>query len=247
MRSLFESGRKIVVSLQPVVRRGDLQFIKKSRRLFLYFVGDETDIGQLWNPDRVICYLDCFFLLLPEQYNQQQVLWKDFYHCFGIDYEMLIDKGHNLKCMNKLLDYIVEKMPQNVRNVQILDYGCGSGLSVLCRRGMTITGFDKVSQMSTQAEDRGMHVLHDREIQCVPDEFFDAVFSSYVFHMGITQEDIAKIIPKMKKGAIWVANYYKDINVNIVNKMFLKKQFCVKKILSDDERFGSIYEYKQSG
>ena len=142
-----------------------------------------------------------------------------------------------------MLKYIDEKKQGDM--LKILDFGCGSGFSLLVRSSHDIIGYEPVEIMKCQAQKKGLTVFDKDNLRLIPNNYFDAVFSSYVLHMGIQKQDIKQIIPKLKKDAIWVANFYKGINEYYVNNLFIKLGFDINSIIENSERYGHMYEYSR--
>ena len=101
--------------------------------------------------------------------------------------------------------------------------------------------------MREYATQKGMIVYSRKDLMRIPNEYFDAVFASYVFHMAVDESDIVKIVPKIKKKAVWIVNFYKGINEKYINSVFENIGFNVKRININTERFGHIYEYAKKG
>lgn len=242
MRFLYKNNEKILIALEDLSLEYEIEYITKNDNIYIYLVTEKVELDKIIRRNDAFCYLDYFIVLLPLEYNLQQKMWKDFYHFFADDYEFLIDKNHNIQCIEALLQYIyINKLI--IPSSNILDYGCGNGLSMQSTNKGSIWGYEPVAEMRAQAKKNGMQVICEENIDSIQNEFFDAVFSSYVMHMGITQSDIVRIIPKLKKGAIWVANYYKGINEEYVNDMFRELGLQVKKIQLKSEGYGNVYEY----
>lgn len=245
----FQSNRKYqrLVSMRDLGYINCAKFIFKKSELYIYLLENHFCIEEI---KRVLCgesilyYLDCFVVLLPDDYQKQNLLWKNFYSVFAREYEQLVDVSNNLMCIERMITYINNVIHADHSSV-ILDYGCGIGLSALISFSGKIVGYDLVYSMRMQASKRGLQVVDDNELSALPDCFFDAVFSSYVFHMAVSESSIKKVLSKMKPGAIWVANYYKGINESVTNDFFLKNGFLIKKLENMQERFGNIYEYSK--
>jgi SAM-dependent methyltransferase len=243
MKFQYNYNPPILITLKPPKNIQGVEYIGEFENISFYYIKSEDVFNKLMKVSNAVRYLDSFVLILPHDYNKQKMLWSTFYHVFGKRYEELVDKEHNIECIRMMLCQIMsgDKFHDNFK---ILDYGCGSGLSLLCEYGVEIVGFEPEKTMRHQAQQKGMMVFDENNIQNIPNEYFDAIFSSYVFHMGISETDIKLIIPKMKPKAVWIANYYKNINENIVNKFFLNNGFASKRV-DMDERFGHVYAYQK--
>lgn len=244
MKFQFNDKKKIVISLDTLTFEGKSQFVEIFNELYIYIVSDKKVICELYKLKNVICYLDYFILVLPSNYNEQQIMWRDFYEYFGENYELIIDKKNNIECIEMMLKYI-EKEKKASNSCRILDYGCGSGISILANYKGEIWGYEPVERMRNQAKSKGMKVFFNDNLEKIPNNFFDAIFSSYVFHMAVNEEDIKRIFSKAKKNAFLVANFYKNINESYVNDIFMRNGFEIRQVKGEANKFGSVYVYRR--
>lgn len=242
MKSLFNEKGRILISLDDITCGVDL--LEKYHELRIYKINEKNNLKRILESENVIDYLDRFIIVLPIRYNMQRILWTAFYHRFGENYQTLIDETINLRCIQFMLEYVNKKLELSMSS-KILDYGCGNGISIRSECAGEIIGYEPVEVMRHQAEENGMQVLGKGGIKNIPDNYFDAVFSSYVFHMAINEEDIKQIISKVKENAIIVANFYKGINQEYVNSIFIKCGFDITRISTEEERYGFMYEYRR--
>ncbi len=247
MKLPFDSNRLVVVVSRCLQSKISIVFIGKFKSIYVYFLQDIVfldNIKDQLQEEELVFYLDRFILVLPKEYKKRSCLWMAFYECFGIYYLDLIDPPHNLACINGMLTYIKEHMNISRTSV-ILDYGCGSGLSSKVEFLGKIIGYEPVEAMRRQALKNGLTAFSIRGIKNLPPNSFDAVFSSYVFHMDVDEDSICQIMKKMRADSLWIANYYKNMNVERINSIFNKRGFEIKKIQDFSERFGLTYEYKK--
>lgn len=242
MKYLFDGITKRMISLDKLPGNYAIKRNGECGKLFWYEIKGNDLPSELYSRYHVLYYLDCFILLLPSVVEEQQVFWQEFYRCFGNEYESLIDKKRNLMNINLMLKYI-ETTKKMGGFGNILDFGCGSGISMEAGYKGQILGYEPVKEMRVQAEKRGMKVFYEDNFDLIPNNYFDAVFASYVFHMCIMEKDILRIIPKVKADAVWLANYYKDMNKAYVNDIFKKNGFAIKEIYFKNGENECIYEY----
>lgn len=243
MKFQFDSGDYYIISQKQIPESRNSQFLVKYQSLYIY-VTKESLSDQSCYEGTIIHYMDRFELILPNDYFQQSVLWRDFYQCFGEYYEKLIDDRCNIKCIQMLVSHIDARTESDKSKI-ILDFGCGSGLSTKVTVQGKIVGYEPVEEMGKQAKRRGMELLTREDIQSMPDYTFDAVFSSYVFHLAVMEEDIELVLRRMKEGAVWVANFYKNINLEYVNAIFRRYGCMPKRLRVQEERYGVVYEYQK--
>lgn len=209
--------------------------IRKFKGLYIYEVFN-NECGIL-HKNNIIRYLDSFYLELPNNTSEQKRFWDDLYGFIDGSYECYIDKNNNLACIS-LLIHNLNNYHLISKESTLLDFGCGSGLSLetewnnKCR----IIGYERNYSMYKMAITRGMNVFLPETIDSCLNNSIDAVFSSFVFHMSVDYEDLLKISPKLKKNAPWSLNFYKDINKEKAIRMF--RDFGYKY-----ESFGAIKKF----
>lgn len=239
----FQYEDEVVVSLNNLENIAGIKCIKKNDDIFIYKIMDWRVADNLKKQKNMVHYMDRFYIILPDSYQEQERLWRYFYLNFGEQYESIINITHNCSCISFMLDYLTNRQKLTIGST-VLDFGCGSGLSKLCKNAVNVLGYESIDIMRTQAIQRGLKVLSGNELQSY-DKFFDGVFASYVLHMAISEKDITIVRDKMRDGAVWIANFYKDINVETVNYIFSKNGFDVKEVVCVQEGFGSVYEYRK--
>lgn len=236
------NGEAVVISLDSYLSAENLILKTKYRHLFVYNTTDLNAVKMQNCGQYCVEYWGLFLIILPEDYSLQSLLWKDFYSCYGDLFESMIDVEHNVLCIKRLYEHI-QKRIRVTEKTRILDFGCGSGLALNLDAECELIGYEPNEKMRVQAVKKGMKVLDAHQIYLVPDYDVDAVFASYVFHMGLDDSDVEILSRIVRPGGIVVANFYKDMNCRIVNNIFRRKGFFVKKIMEHDKGFGSIYEY----
>lgn len=243
----FNKTSHLLVSIRAIKNVPCIKYIEMRQGLYFYLIeniGMIDELLQVGYKEKIIYYLDSFVILLPDEYDEQNNLWRNFYKVFGSCYEKMIDVSHNKKCIEGMVAYINSVIGINSSS-RILDYGCGSGLSASISTKGKIIGYDPIYEMRMQACQKGLQTLDTKQMKIIPNCYFDAIFSSYVFHMAVSEDSIEEILPKMKPGAIWIANYYKGINESYVNNFFLNHDFQIIKVNDMQERFGNVYEYRK--
>ena len=209
--------------------------------LYIYRITNIETVESIYGIER---YLDNFYILLPETPYLRSIFWKEFYSCYGIQYEKLIDACNNLKCIETLL-LILEKRKIIDSQSHLLDFGCGSGISTLTRWKYQIIGYEYVEVMKQQAEKRGMTVITPETIQSKKRDYFDAVFGSYVFHMVNTRADLKLVLPLLKENAVWIMNFYKNKNIMQVHELFSDLGYTGY-ICKKGSDFGDIYLFEKT-
>lgn len=243
MMHQFSRGM-IVITLKNDMLTEGLLLKEKFRHIYIYSTKVPDMIKNQIGEVNYIEYLDRFLIVLPEDYALQSLIWEEFYSYYGDLYESMIDVHNNIECIKKLYSYIRQNI-EVTNETKILDYGCGSGLAININANCNLIGYEPNRKMRKQAIDKGMEVLDRQKLFKLSNDYIDAVFSSYVFHMGINDSDIEILSRIIRRNGIIVANFYKNINHLRVKEAFIKSGFRVKQIIGFDERFGCVYEYRK--
>lgn len=232
------SEHRIVVSTDPIENQGQVLCCQKRGILYLSKVSSEFE-GYLVRERNGIYYLDRFIMLLPKDYSAQGLLWTEFYRIYGEKYEQLIDISKNLKSMKVMLDYI-----KPCKGDIILDFGCGSGLASKLECEAKLLGYEIIPEMRKQARKKGYNILDEMTFHKLPEEYFDAGFANFVFHMSIEEQVVKEVVSKLKTGAVFLANYYKNLNSDRMNQYF-QDAGCNYNMLPYTGGLGTIYEYRK--
>lgn len=242
MKLPFNFDSVVVVTYKYMEDNNRLLFRQKIGNFFFYTIQTGYSINEVTIRGHVLEYLDYFIIVLPSHYEEQRDFWKEFYEIIGRAYETLIDKTNNISCIDEMMKRINKHGLIDEKTV-ILDYGCGAGLSQELGCSGEIVGYDFSNEMRRLARKRGMHVVDEKQLASLPDNYFDACFASYVFHMAIREDELDIMLKKLKENSIIIANFYKDLNVDIVNEFFEKRDYRILKVNEMSERYGSFYEY----
>lgn len=234
--------KRLFVTMEDIPYLSCLECLDAAGRLKIFTIKDENLLFYLY--PKCITYLDRFVILVPSVYEWQSIFWNEFYRVFGEQYKFLIDRSVNKQCIGILLDTIEKRISIDANSI-LLDFGCGNGTSLEMNKPYSIYGYDSVEIMRKQASAKGMLTFSKESLSSIPDNCFDAIFSCFVFHMGITEKDIVPFLTKIKKRSLWVANFYKGINIEKVNPIFEQLDFQVIKIDNVPRIIGSVFAYER--
>lgn len=216
-----------------------IKLVRQFKKLYIYEI--QILFGSFLERSNVLKYLDRFFLEIPNGLSDQKVFWDELYDYIGFSYENYIDVSNNVACIDLLLSVLC-KQKYLKRNSTVLDFGCGSGLSLRSNWSYycNIIGYEINHTMCSISQSRGMKVYLPETIDTCLDNSIDAVFASFVFHMFVDYDDLECIGSKLKDKAAWSLNFYKDINKEKTIQMFQNLGYyyeCVGKV----KKIGSLY------
>jgi hypothetical protein len=126
----------------------------------------------------------------------------------ALAYESLIHVERNLKNIRRLLDLIDGRSHHIEGSLRVLDFGCGTGLSVqaVARHPnparYSLYGLEAAPHMRVLAGGRGLHLVGST---C--DQRYEGIFASYVLHGGLALPDTEWILRALTKTGVFVANW----------------------------------------
>ncbi len=196
---------------------------------------------------RIVRYLDSFYLLVPmsNPISRRQLFYR-FFSLLGEDYETFIDidrNKENIRCLLSIINYYLPFL----KGVKVVDYGCGTGLSIEIAHiyGVDVIGFDSCPIMLDIANRRGMMVWNEDEMSEQPSNGIDAAFSSYVFHLLPENENLQILFKLLKSGGVLVANFHKDFGREWANQYLTRLGFRLASLpkITLSKRHGSYAVY----
>lgn len=192
-------------------------------------------------------YLDRFYLWTPEfdERHRQEVLDR-FFEMLAGQYESLIDTARNLNNIQNLLGFL--RQHDKLCNAPvILDYGCGTGLSLELAKefGINPIGFDRCPTMRQLATNRGMRVWSPSELAGQPHNSVDGAFASYVFHLLPHPHGLRLLWARLKLGGVIVSNFHKHQGIELVNSCVQELGGAVRTIPNPigSDRHGAYFAY----
>lgn len=157
-------------------------------------------------------FMDHFYLWTPRsEAADRQLLLDALFEVAARDFDHIIHPDQNRENIYRLLQIITTHFGDD-RDVRILDFGCGTGLSVEVapKLGVELVGYDRCKNMRAAAAARGMEVLTLEQFATLSDPAFDAAFASYVFHLGLPLADLQRLWALVRPGGVIAANFHKD-------------------------------------
>jgi SAM-dependent methyltransferase len=130
-------------------------------------------------------------------------------------YDLLIDAERNIRNISRLLNVIEAGSPSRDAVLRVLDFGCGTGLSLqaVARQArpwrFRLVGLDASPHMRAIAGSRGLEVVMGDEVQA-----YDGVFASYVLHGVLGPYDLRWIASVLSDKGVFAGNWlHGDDNV----------------------------------
>jgi SAM-dependent methyltransferase len=166
-------------------------------------------------------YLDRFHLLLSREdpVLRQQTL-DLFFSFLEPDYESTVDVDRNENNIKILLE-VVQGALGDISQAVLLDFGCGTGLSLGPARecGTTLVGFDTSEAMRSAARSRGMSVLTAERILSSDSLRFDGIIASYVLHLEPAEVWIRAAWSHLRPGGVFAANFHKHSGLDAFTRI----------------------------
>ena len=183
-----------------------------------------------------------FYVLSNEGIHDKAIV----YDAISKHYHDIIDIEKNLDA-NKTLCNILTK---NTEIKKIVDFGCGTGLSFnYCQQNkIDVLGVDKSNHMLSEARKNGFintcHISQFSNKKYINQ--FDGAIASYVFHILQDYNDLKTLCNNLKPNAYIVANFFKNENIQFINKYFEKNDWTINIVKMNNEfDHGKIYVYRK--
>ena len=186
--------------------------------------------------------LDRFYLLASEP--NRTSLQAAFFDYIAANYESLIDRNRNIQNIANLCT-ILGSLIGELDGVDIVDFGCGTGLSAKARPDLNFIGVDRCGQMRQLAQGRGLNPLSLTEFSEVPDNSVQGALSSYVLHFGLSVNALETIWAKLAPGGALVANFHKGAGIHHTNDVFGRLGADTRQVFpeGDDGTHGPYFGY----
>jgi SAM-dependent methyltransferase len=230
-----------------------LEQVLQSRDLCLFKIDiDITELEKALSPVAHFSlnrYLDKFYIWASESdlEHRQKVLDK-FFQIIADQYESIIDVPRNLENINNLLGFL-DDLLNPIDNSTIIDYGCGTGLSVgpASKLNIKLIGIDRCPKMRQISASRGMTVWRIGKLAQQPPNSLDGAFASYVFHLLPHTRGLQLLWSRMRPGGILTANFHKNEGVELVETCIRELQGSIINlpVPPGSERHGSYVAYKK--
>ena len=230
--------------LQPVARYNDLVILPVE-------LDDPWIDLMISSPAqfRVRRYLDRFYLWLPNNDSRlSQEIIDEFFDLIAKEYESLIDVARNIENIKNLFE-ILEDVIRPFDESKLVDYGCGTGLSLRAEHpiNVEIFGVDRCPTMREIAAARGLTVWSLGQLASQPTNSLDGAFSSYVFHLFPRLEGLRLLWSRIRIGGAFVANFHKNDGIERVNEFMRATHGTLIDVrsLPASEKHGTYLAYRK--
>ncbi len=171
-------------------------------------------------------YLDRFYLAIPrDDVDARQAILDRFFSLIADEYETIIEIDRNLENISNLLDELGSIIGP-LSGCRILDYGCGTGLSVhaISTKGLYVdlVGFDSCPNMRRNSAKKGMTVYGPGGLARQQNQIYDGIFASYLFHLKPDNGGIRLLWSRLRTGGAMVANFHKNEGIDYINECISK-------------------------
>lgn len=218
---------------------------------------DNSEIMELYDtfnlaPNIILRrYLDKFHLLTrTDDTESRQKVIDTFFGLIAREYESLIDVQRNIDNIRTLLQFIKE-LADLPEGSTIVDYGCGTGLSIqlALEFNITLIGVDSCPTMRQIARSRGMITLSIGELARKPNNSLNGAIASYVFHLLSQPHGLRLLWSRLKPKGVIVANFHKNQGIEMVNSYIEELKGSVQLLKSPNgfERHGTYIAYLKKG
>lgn len=165
-----------------------------------------TTIGASRTPR----YLDRFYLCFGLGSGHQAVL-DSLFELIGSEYDSLVDVARNRHNIRLLLR-LIEREVGSLKGRRVVDFGCGTGLSleIAQEHDIVLLGCDSCPTMRSVAASRGMAVFAPGEFRRMPAGSVDAIFASYVFHLTPDVGSLEIVWDRVHPGGVVAVNLHKN-------------------------------------
>lgn len=194
-------------------------------------------------------YLDKFCIWTPiDDLKKRQEVLDGFFQLIASEYESLVDIRRNTDNIKNLLT-ILNQLLNPLHDSLIVDYGCGTGLSIIPASSFNIrlVGVDRCPKMRQIAASKGMKVWSVGQLARNSKSSIDGAFASYVFHLLPDTHGLRLLWSRLRPGGVLVANFHKNQGIDLVNSCIKELQGSILHghLLPDVERHGSYGAYRK--
>lgn len=241
MKNLYKVFEKILVIEN---NHKDLKQLKYLRENIVY----DAD-GYYWidiskasvNDKDIVRVFEKFYVYKHHENTHDKSI---VYDAISAHYQDIIDLEQNIDSNKTLCNLLV----QNYSIKNIVDFGCGTGLSYkyCMHKNINVLGVDKSNNMLEKANKNGLintcQFNDFYNIEYI--DFFDGAIASYVFHIIQDTEELDMLCNSLKPNSRIIANFFKEQNIQLINDYFKSKNWSIH-LLDNQSNYshGSIYEY----
>lgn len=158
------------------------------------------------------------------------------------NYENEIHPERNRECFHQLLELA------NVRiGDEVLDFGCGPGLSRGENEQISLTGCEASHSMRRLARANGMRSISPYQLAKMEGDF-DASVASYVMHLTIPETDIGNLARSLRIGGRLAANFHKNQGLRVFEEAVKRLTFIVEleELNEDNQYHGALRVWERT-
>ena len=175
-----------------------------------------------------------------------QKLLDKFFGLIADEYEALIDIPRNIENISNLLGFL-SSLVGPLSHALVVDYGCGTGLSIRPGRetSVTLIGVDRCPRMRAIATSRGMLTWSPGDLARQLSGSVHAAFASYVLHLLPETHGLRLLWARLKPGGVLVANFHKGQGIELVADCLSEQHALIRRLDSPAgaQRHGPYFAY----
>jgi predicted TPR repeat methyltransferase len=200
-------------------------------------IDSETQINGTFSDSKNLLeftrYLDRYYLVLPVDDNLiRQETVNAFFALIARDYDKTVHVDQNIENINFLFEELRSRLG-TLEHKTILDFGCGTGLSLCSTFATTVDlmGIDSCPMMQQIAAHRGHRLITPEDLS-FGGLVFDGIICSYVLHLVSDTTSLRASAACLKSGCSIVANFHKGVGVRQITAVLESERFESQQFVS---------------
>jgi ubiquinone/menaquinone biosynthesis C-methylase UbiE len=200
-------------------------------------IDSETQINGIFSDSKSLLevrrYLDRYYLVLPVDDNLiRQETVNAFFTLIAKHYDETVHVDQNIEN----IDFLFEELRSRLGTLEhktILDFGCGTGLSLRSTFAPTVDlmGIDSCPIMQESAARRGHRLIMLQDLSS-GGLVFDGIICSYVLHLVSDTTMLRASAACLKSGCAIVANFHKGVGVRQITAVLESERFESQEFVS---------------
>jgi SAM-dependent methyltransferase len=184
-------------------------------------------------------YLDRFLIIEPKSEITRGYFWNGFFECFSSAYDDIIDKNRNINNIRNLYTLLRQNVSLTSESI-LLDFACGTGLSLEAISNIKLIGTDRSNSMLKIASAKGMTTI-ELSVLKAQGCYYDAILASYALHLCYDSDTLSLLWNALRNDAALAANFHKGKGIDEAIDFFSANHCIMKKIDSFSNKMHGDY------